>query len=196
MKNLKKFALCVSLLGLSTFALYSEKSSQPTPTDPSVINSEVHHTVYELESLFVLMQERLSLMHDVAKYKWKTDEQAKILEGELLELNEMGQENDAFVYSFFEAQNEAAHKIIAQDYTRFEQQKLGRFENVKDYQTELLPQLQAIDSQMLTTLNQLLIHTQNESLPMFLKEISFPSFQNEGFDRTIYDVAVDPLFQD
>ena len=95
MKNLKKFALCVSLLGLSTFALYSEKSSQPTPTDPSVINSEVHHTVYELESLFVLMQERLSLMHDVAKYKWKTDEQAKILEGELLELNEMGQENDS-----------------------------------------------------------------------------------------------------
>lgn len=192
MKHMKKIALLTCLLGLCVVP-FQLKGQDAQAFDQA---ESINHTVHELESLFVLMQERLSLMHEVAKYKWNADLKEATLDDEELILFEGGQENDAFIASFFEAQNNAGHRIQNEDFLLFEKDSIDKFEDVKDFETELSPQLRVINEEMLFSVNQLLVHTQNESLPEFLKDLSFASFQNEGIGREIYNIAVDPLFRD
>lgn len=201
MKWTRKWALSACLMGTSLSPLLANTTTEPIDTKVTVeqtLNQEdkIPQTVHELECLFVLMQERLSLMHDLSRYKWNNKQMDQTFEGEELALTEMGKENDAFIASFFEAQNNAALEVQKEDFAIFGQQKVGQLESVKDYETEIKPQLDAINKEMLETVNQLLVYTQNESLPSFLKEISYSSFQNEGIHRDIYNIAVDPLFQD
>lgn len=196
MNKLKKTALCAFLIGLS-FAPISAQNRVATLDEEQLRPIEnIHHTVHELESLFVLMQERFALMHEIARYKWNMNQKDQLLNHEELVLNEMGQENDAFMCSFFNAQNAASSRLQADDFRLFEQEQVGKFDSVRDYETEIAVELRAINQEMISTINQLLVHTQNESLPSFLRDLSFSSFQHEGINRQIYDIAVDPLFQD
>ncbi|GEM_PF-2799342 len=192
MKHIKKIALLTCLLGLCVVP-FQLKGQDVQAFDQG---ESINHTVHELESLFVLMQERLSLMHDVAKYKWNADLKEATLDEEELILYKEGQENDAFIASFFEAQNRAGQRIQAEDFILFQKDSIQKFEGVKDFETEISPHLRVINEEMLFTVNQLLVHTQNESLPEFLKDLSFASFQNEGINREVYNIAVDPLFTD
>ncbi|MCH9634018.1 MAG: hypothetical protein S4CHLAM7_07540 [Chlamydiae bacterium] len=197
MKNKKKMIFVAGLLA-SSLALtpLTANSEAPNKATEFKQTEKIHSTVHELESLFVLMQERLYLMHELARYKWNAGIKERTMDDEEITLQQEGQENDAFIASFFEAQNQAGHRVQKQDFALFQKESVDKFENVKDYDKEIHPQLQAINQEMVSTINQLLVHTQNESLPEFLKELSYGSFQNEGIDREVYNIAVDPLFRD
>lgn len=192
-KKLVFFACLLSLLVLP----YSIRADEPRQEKELFSQSQtINHTIHELESLFVLMQERLALMHEVARYKWNAELLNATLDAEKLTLLDNKVENESFIASFFDAQNEAAQRIQFLDFSLFEKEKMGPFEDVKDFESEIYPKLKLINEDMLVTVNQLLIHTQNESLPEFLKDLSFSSFKNEGINREIYDIAIEPLFMD
>lgn len=196
MKPFRKIACCLTAVGLATTP-FSIQANEPTSeTSHFQQSTQINQTVHELESLFVLMQERFALMHELAKYKWNAELQNEVLDAEELNLFELGLENDAFIISFLDAQNTACAKIQQDDFALFSKENHAKFEEVKDFDHEIYPQLRMINEAMIATVNQLLIHTQNESLPEFLKELSFASFESEGINREVYNIAVDPLFRD
>lgn len=153
-------------------------------------NAELNTTIHELETLFVLMQERISLMHDLARYKWNAQLTDQTLEQEKL----ISKHESRDIQNFLDAQNLAAQKVQEEDYNLFRNQEVVQFESVKDFKNEIQPELNRLNKKMLLTIEELLTHTQAQSLPGFLKDISFYSFKNEGINKEIYDIAVEPLF--
>ena len=197
MKILKS-SLCAVLVAGSLFASASllkadTISEQPQQQETTITsNTELNSTIHELETLFVLMQERLTLMHELARYKWNNQLKDQTLKGELL----TDQKDSKEVQSFLAAQNSAAVEVQKQDFNLFEKEGVDKFEKIRDFKTEILPQLEILDEKILGSANELMSFTQNESLPEFLKDVSFNSFKQEGVERSIYDIAVSPLFND
>lgn len=194
-----KLILCAMLCAMLAFGGASfVKASAPAQaaeqTAPAIEESaQLNATVQDLEVLFVLMQERLNLMHEVAKYKWSNHLNDQPLDFESLDAKLSG--NDAQIKSFLEAQNHASELLQKQDFALFQKEGIQGFENVKDYKTEILPQLKSINDKMVETVQDLLVKTQDESLPEFLKELSFNAFKNDGINRDVYDTAIEPLFK-
>jgi len=184
------FLLGALLLGTGMF-LRAEKTTPVENTISTVEKAELGTTIHELETLFVLMQERISLMHDLARYKWNQGLKSETLDHEKL----LSKNTSTEVQIFLQAQNNAAQEVQEQDFTLFMKEEVENFENVKDYKSEILPELQNLNQKMILTVQELMTHTQNESLPNFLKDISFNSFKNEGVDRSVYDIAIEPLFE-
>ncbi len=195
MKKIKS-ALCGVLVAGSLFASTSflaAESNQPTQEEVTLSNhSELNSTIHELETLFILMQERLALMHDLARYKWNHELNDQTLSGELF-----SEQKDAqSLKPFLSAQNTAAMEVQKQDFDLFKKEGIEKFESVKDFKSEILPELQELDKKILSSAEVLLTFTQSESLPEFLKDVSFNSFKQEGIERSVYDIAVSPLFND
>ncbi len=197
MKILKN-SLCAILVAGSLFASTSLLRADATSAKPqqqeTTINSnaELNSTIHELETLFVLMQERLTLMHELARYKWNNQLKGQTLKGELL----ADKKDSKQVQSFLTAQNSAAIEVQKQDFNLFEKEGIDKFEKIRDFKTEILPQLEILDEKILGSAHELMSFTQNESLPNFLKDVSFNSFKQEGVERSIYDIAISPLFND
>lgn len=199
MNKYKKVILTCLCLGLAlvtgAFVKADKKIAQVEPIEEvsktATEKAELGTTIVELETLFVLMQERMSIMHDLARYKWNQGISEKTLDQEKLTSKTSNKE----VVDFLEAQNKAAEKIVKDDFALFRNEEVVAFEVVKDYNSTILPQLENVNQKMVETVQELLTHTQNESLPNFLKDISFNSFKNEGIDRSVYDIAVEPLFE-
>lgn len=193
MKKLKSIIFVALFAGLLFSFGNPLKAEENKNTNTAVSvheNAELNTTIHELETLFVLMQERISLMHDLARYKWNAQITDQTLEQEKL----ISKHESTDVQNFLEAQNLAAQKVQEDDFELFRNQEVIQFESVKDYKSEIKPELNRLNKKMLLTIEELLTHTQAKSLPGFLKEISFYSFKNEGIDKEIYDIAVEPLF--
>ncbi|MCH9632388.1 MAG: hypothetical protein S4CHLAM6_07210 [Chlamydiae bacterium] len=197
MKMFKNSLYAVLVAG-SLFASASLLKADTSPVQPAQQevnignNTELNSTIHELETLFVLMQERLALMHDLARYKWNNQLKDQTLKGETLS----GQKDSEEVQSFLAAQNNAALEAQKQDFELFEKEGIVKFESIKDFKTEILPQLESLDEKILGSAQELMSFTHNESLPEFLRDVSFNSFKQEGVERSVYDIAVSPLFND
>lgn len=192
--KLLKMTLCGALIGgcLLVSSFTKAEASSPILTEEAVNSSkDLHSTIHELELLFVLMQERLVLMHDLARYKWNQEQNLETLKGELFAVNQ----DDEALASFLTAQNNAALKMQEQDFELFKKEGINKFESVKDFNTEILPHLELLNAQIESSAYELMSSAQHESLPDFLKDVSFNSFKQEGIERGVYDIAVEPLFQ-
>lgn len=192
MKISKKTLTAILIAGsLISGSLLIAHNPKPVNKETEVASTEaLNTTIHELESLFVLMQERLAVMHDVAKYKWNHSQNLDALEGEAINTENKSEH----VTALLKAQNTAATKLQEMDFKLFKTEGVETFENVKDYKTDILPELNALNSQIENSAEKIMAQIQKESLPEFLKDISFTSFKQEGVDRSIYDVAVEPLF--
>ncbi len=192
--KLLKMTLCGALIGgcLMVSSFTKAEASSPILKEEAVNSSkDLHSTIHELELLFVLMQERLVLMHDLARYKWNQEQNLETLKGELFAVNQ----DDQALASFLTAQNNAALKMQEQDFELFKKEGIDKFESVKDFNTEILPHLELLNAQIESSAYELMSSAQHESLPDFLKDVSFNSFKQEGIERGVYDIAVEPLFQ-
>lgn len=192
--KLLKMTLCGALIGgcLMVSSFTKAEASSPILKEEAVnSNKDLHSTIHELELLFVLMQERLVLMHDLERYKWNQEQNLETLKGELFAVNQ----DDQALASFLTAQNNAALKMQEQDFELFKKEGIDKFESVKDFNTEILPHLELLNAQIESSAYELMSSAQHESLPDFLKDVSFNSFKQEGIERGVYDIAVEPLFQ-
>ncbi|WP_409567868.1 gamma subclass chorismate mutase AroQ [Rugamonas sp. DEMB1] len=107
-----------------------------------------------------LMDERLALMPDVARYKWNSQAAIEDLPRERLIIAALARQAAeagvpaAWAESFFEAQIEAAKTVQRDLFERWRQQKAGRFEQVPDLARELRPRLDALTPLLLKALTQ------------------------------------------
>ncbi|MBI3524772.1 MAG: gamma subclass chorismate mutase AroQ [Betaproteobacteria bacterium] len=111
-----------------------------------------------LEPLRRLMDERLALMSDVARYKWNTQSpiedlprEQKIIDGLKAEALALGVPA-AWAEKFFRAQIEAAKIIQREHFARWQQAHAGPFADAPDLATVIRPRLDALTPQLLRAL--------------------------------------------
>ncbi len=103
-----------------------------------------------LDLLLALMDERLKLMPDVARYKWNTQSPIEDLPREKIIIDALVKDADqtgvpaVWAETFFRAQIEAAKTVQRQLFERWRQEKAGRFEDVPDLARELRPRLDGL----------------------------------------------------
>ncbi|MFC5475610.1 gamma subclass chorismate mutase AroQ [Paraherbaspirillum soli] len=151
--------LCVALLSVAFIELVSAADISVTPT--SVKDGKTPLTApatINLEPLRRLMDERLSLMPDVARYKWNTKSaiddlprEQKIIDGLTAKALALGVPA-AWAEQFFRAQIEAAKVIQREHFARWEKAGMGSFADVPDLGAEIRPRLDALTSQLLREL--------------------------------------------
>ena len=153
-------------------------------------------TVTNLEMLFTLMQERLSLVHEMAKYKWEHNLKDETLLSEQINLVEdLTDLEKAFAIELIDAQMKAATLQQQNDYVEFE--KLSNVVSSEENLNErVVPRLVEINEKLVSTAIALSKDLQNETLPTFIKDLSYTSFKAEGVEKSVFEEAVAPLFQD
>lgn len=111
-----------------------------------------------LEPLRRLMDERLSLMPEVARYKWNTrsaiedlPREQKIIDGLKAEAQASGVPA-VWAERFFRAQIEAAKLIQREQFARWQQDGAGRFADAPDLSTVIRPRLDALTPQLMREL--------------------------------------------
>lgn len=111
-----------------------------------------------LEPLRRLMDERLALMSDVARYKWNVKSaiedlprEQKIIDGLKAEALMLGVPAN-WAERFFRAQIEAAKVIQREHFLRWEQAGAGRLADAPDLATVIRPRLDALTPQLLREL--------------------------------------------
>lgn len=111
-----------------------------------------------IEPLRRLMDERLALMPDVARYKWNTKSaiedlprEQKIIDGLKTEAQALGVPA-AWAERFFRAQIEAAKQIQREHFARWQQADVGPFADAPDLATVTRPRLDALTPKLLREL--------------------------------------------
>jgi len=111
-----------------------------------------------LEPLRQVMNERLSLMIDVARYKWNAKapiedlpREKQIIDGLKVQAQELGVPA-VWAERFFRAQIEAAKVIQREQFAEWERSGAGRFEHAADLATQIRPKLDALTLRLLREL--------------------------------------------
>ena len=126
-KHLLSLPLCECFVGL---LLVSLAASGCRPADVPVAP---RHDLADLDRLLLLMEQRLTLMHDVARWKWNASKPITDPERERESLQSVvehgrgkGLDSD-LVRSFFAAQMEAARLVQQADFDRWKANKQQPF---------------------------------------------------------------------
>lgn len=110
------------------------------------------------DRLLRLMQQRLEVMHDVARYKWAKkapiedpEREAALLDDVASRAIELGLESE-FVRSFFRGQIEAAKMVQRADFSRWEAAPRGPEGEVPDLTGVLRPRIDTLNRDLLAEL--------------------------------------------
>ena len=115
-------------------------------------------SVSPARALAVLVDERLALMPDVARYKWNRKQPIEDLPRERALIDSVrGQAIERGVSperaaAFFAAQIEASKVVQRELFARWQTQEQGPFDNVRDLATEIRPRLDALNPRLLEAL--------------------------------------------
>ena len=144
------------VLALSLPVLPLALHAQEAPASPAAARTAASH--HALEPLLALMDARLQLAPDVARYKWNTGGAIEDREREGRIIAALGQQAVQqglpleWAERFFRAQIEASKALQSQLFGQWQQQGAGPFEQVPDLARETRPRLDRLTPQLLQAL--------------------------------------------
>ncbi|MEJ6485328.1 gamma subclass chorismate mutase AroQ [Nostoc punctiforme UO1] len=154
-----------------------------------------------VDKLLKLIQQRLLIAHDVARWKWnhkRPIEDRKREQELLLKIRQQARihslEPDT-VAAFFQAQIEAGKLIQAVDFQNWQKQGIKSFPHVPDLNQILRPSLDKLNTEFLFALTEL---TQFLGCPQIRELIQSRSqviIQGDGIVKQVQSVAISPLLQ-
>ncbi|YAG08144.1 gamma subclass chorismate mutase AroQ [Nostoc sp. DSM 114167] len=154
-----------------------------------------------VDKLLKLIQQRLLIAHDVARWKWNHKRPIEDLKREqelLLKVRQQATihnlEPDT-VAAFFQAQIKAGKLIQTTDFKNWQKQGIKSFPNVPDLNQTLRPSLDKLNIELifaLTELNSVLGCPQIREL---IQSRSQVIIQGDGIDRQVQNLAISPLLQ-
>ena len=155
----------------------------------------------QVDRLLTLMQQRLAVMHDVAKWKW--NEKKAIAdparEQELLDrLVKSSKEHDVdadFARAFFTAQMTAAKAIQQADFDRWEATNQEPFDDAPDLVTELRPRITQISDELLDALAAVEGHRNDVVFQRAVESRATDLIGGEGVTATIRATVIGSLVQ-
>jgi chorismate mutase len=153
----------------------------------------------DIDRLLGLMQQRLGLMHDVARWKWNAKQPVADPERErqlLDRLAEQGKKHGldpAFTRAFFRAQIEAAKLLQQADFDDWQARGQGPFVSVPDLGKELRPRIDALGDELLGVLARVQAARAAPGWPRALDERAGLLLSGDGIAQQIRAAALAPL---
>ncbi|MEH2054821.1 MAG: gamma subclass chorismate mutase AroQ [Nostoc sp.] len=154
-----------------------------------------------VDKLLKLIQQRLLIAHDVARWKWNHKRPIEDLKREqelLLRVRQQAKihslEPDT-VAAFFEAQIEAGKLIQKVDFQNWQKQGIKSFPNVPDLNQTLRPSLDKLNTEFVFSLTKL---TPILGCPQIQKSIQSRFqviIQGDGIDQQVQRLAISPLLK-
>lgn len=147
--------ILIIALGHHLAATAQDNRLDDTPLQPWM---QAANGAISFEPLHRIMNARLALMEDVARYKWNTKMAIEDLPREKWIIDGLKEEARAlgvpapWAERFFRAQIEAAKVIQREQFAQWERSGVGRFERVPDLATEIRPKLDALTPLLLREL--------------------------------------------
>ncbi|MEH2044687.1 gamma subclass chorismate mutase AroQ [Nostoc sp.] len=154
-----------------------------------------------VDKLLKLIQQRLLIAHDVARWKWNQKSPIEDLKREqelLLKVKQQATTHSLepdTVAAFFQAQIEAGKLIQTADFQNWQKQGIKYFPNVPDLNQTLRPSLDKLNIEFLFTLTELNSVLGCPQIRELIQSRSQVIIQGDGIDRQVQNLAISPLLQ-
>jgi chorismate mutase len=194
--------LILTFAGLSVGCERGPASSlSKSPASPSVAGQrELPPDLSEsIDSILALMNRRLDLMHEVARWKWNAKRPIEDRDRELILLDRLAGRAEergvevTFARRFLEAQMTASKMIQSNDFLRFEETGQESFSDVADLGETLRPQISALSESLLIQLAQLDAHPTSAACRAAIRVRAQVVLCAPGVTEPIRLVAIGPL---
>ncbi|MEH2211785.1 gamma subclass chorismate mutase AroQ [Nostoc sp.] len=154
-----------------------------------------------VDKLLKLIQQRLLIAHDVARWKWNQKRPIEDLKREqelLLKVRQQATTHSLEpdrVAAFFQAQIEAGKLIQTADFKNWQKQGIKSFANVPDLNQTLRPSLDKLNTEFLFALTELTSVLGCPHIQELIQSRSQVIIQGDGIDRQVQNLAISPLLQ-
>lgn len=152
-----------------------------------------------LDRLLHFMQQRLLLMHDVARWKWNQKQAIADPKREQAFLESMQVKGQArglheeFIRSFFRAQIEAAKQVQEDDFQRWQAEGRGPFTDVPDLAARQRPRIDAASNELLAALEAAQPLLENTAARRQLAARAMAVLTGDGITEEVRHLAIQPL---
>ncbi|MGV0107308.1 gamma subclass chorismate mutase AroQ [Nostoc sp. DSM 114160] len=154
-----------------------------------------------VDKLLKLIQQRLLIAHDVARWKWNQKRPIEDLKREqelLLKVRQQATTHSLepdTVAAFFQAQIKAGKLIQTTDFQNWQKQGIKSFPNVPDLNQTLRPSLDKLNIEFLFALTELNSVLGCPQIRELIQSRSQVIIQGDGIDRQVQNLAISPLLQ-
>lgn len=190
----------IFMLALTLF-LTPVVSSASQVAIPEHQNIAVRELQNKVDSVLLIIQKRLAVMHEVARTKWnqKLAIEDLVREQELLAgLAEKGKNqgmDEKWVLAFFQAQFDASKRIQKDDFAIWTQSNTGRFEIVLNLKTELRPYIDQLTQDLIDALTLVYPDLQASNVQSAILTHPLSTRDTDGIDDHVWQIAILPLFK-
>ncbi|MEH1935262.1 MAG: gamma subclass chorismate mutase AroQ [Nostoc sp.] len=154
-----------------------------------------------VDKLLKLIQQRLLIAHDVARWKWNHKRPIEDLKREqelLLKVRQQATTHSLepdTVAAFFQAQIEAGKLIQTVDFQNWQKQGIKSFPNVPDLNQTLRPSLDKLNTEFVFALKELTPVLGCPQIRELIQSRSQVIIQGDGIDQRVQSLAISPLLQ-
>lgn len=189
----------ISLLLITSFLSQSVQADEsPSPGQMSI---GVLEKVKEADHVFFLIQKRLSLMHEVARWKWNNKAPIEDLPREQEVLKQIGKLatayglNKTWAVNFFQAQMDAAKMIQQRDFENWTDQGVKQFESPADLHKEIRPYLDRLTKELIQALVDSQVHFQDGAILTLIPPQPLSSRPYDTIDDDVWQKAIEPFYE-
>ncbi|MEH1831112.1 MAG: gamma subclass chorismate mutase AroQ [Nostoc sp.] len=179
---------------------FAAQNSGPVQlTNPQAITTADQQV--PVDKLLKLIQQRLIIAHDVARWKWNHKRPIEDLKREqelLLKVKQQATTHSLEpdrVAGFFKAQIEAGKLIQTVDFQNWQKQGIKSFPNVPDLNQTLRPSLDKLNTELVFALTELTPVLGCPQIWQLIQSRSQVIIQGDGIDQRVQNLAISPLRQ-
>lgn len=177
----------------------AQNSGSLQPANSQVIISTEQQL--SVDKLLKLIQQRLLIAHDVARWKWnhkRPIEDRKREQELLLKVQEQAKTYNLEpnrVVAFFQAQIEAGKLIQTVDFENWQKLGIKSFSNVPDLNQTLRPSLDKLNTEFLLVLRELIPVMGCPQIQELIQSRTHVIIRGDGIGEQVQNLAISPLLQ-
>ncbi len=162
-------------------------------------DSPVAHHQQTIDTLLQLMQQRLMVQHDVARWKWNQNSPIDVPQREQELLAQLRQQAVTYdlepdvASAFFQWQIDAGKLIQIADFQNWQKQGVQSFDNVPSLNLTVRPLLNKLSTELLSVLAELTPFLDCLTVQQLLQSRTQIILRGDGIDQTVRRVALAPL---
>ena len=162
-------------------------------------DSPVARHQQKVDRLLQLMQQRLSVQHDVARWKWNQKSPIDVPQREQELLAQLRQQATAYglepsaVSAFFRWQIDAGKLMQKADFQNWHREGIQSFDNVPDLNLTLRPLLDKLSPELLSALAALEPVRDCLTVKQLIQSRAQIILRGDGIDQTVRRVVLAPL---
>lgn len=192
------FSSTVVSARLKLYLTHRESGSIKIVNSPAL---NINKQQIPVDNLLKLIQQRLIIAHDVARWKWNNQRPIEDLKREqelLLKVRQQATSQNLdpdTVAAFFQAQIEAGKLIQKADFQKWQQQGIKSFSNVPDLTQTIRPSLDKLNVEFLLALTELTPVLGCTEIRELIQSRSQVIIQGDGIDKQVQNLSISPLLQ-